>query len=575
MTAFVRHHPPVEGDRLDSWKEIAEHVGRSVRTVRRWEVEEGMPVHRHMHRSAGTVYAYRSEIDAWMRRHEASGATEPSSDREPSPASVSPPALTSTPTARDRRERSVAVLPFAYVGPDAGSAYLADGFTDEIIGELSKVRSLRVLSRTSSMILKGTQKDARALGRDLGVGHLLEGTVRHHRDQVRVSIRLLDPEADDRLWAESFEGRLDDVFAIQEAIARKTVDALQVHLSDDESRRLGERAVENVVAWQYLLQARQAALRWRKDSIDHAVQLLRGAIELAGDSPALLVALGRAHLHYRESGVDLSDGPLREAKALAHAVLSRDPSSGVGRQLQGWIRYAEGDIQGAVVELRAAVEVDRTDPDSLSLLANCLLISGQSEASAGIIERLLAVDPLTPLSRCLPGYRAALDGDFERAVGPYREMFELDQGNPMGRLFYAFTLANAGRADEARAIADVPSADRMGPAGEILGVLRASLAPVEERPPADPDAPPWRLSPMTEGAASAIEMFARFLAEAYARAGLADVALGWLEVAVSRGFTAFPYLRRNAPALRRLDGHPRFEAMLQDVERRWRAFAPG
>src|SRR5688572_25241278 len=137
--------PPDPGDRLDSWKEIAAYANRGVRTVRRWEREEGLPVHRHVHRRLGTVYAYRSEIDAWRRS--ASRATHGRAD-------------------------SIAVLPFTNLDP--GNEYFADGLTDEVTADLSKVRALRVISRTSSMRFKGTARDVKAIAGELGVRYVLE-----------------------------------------------------------------------------------------------------------------------------------------------------------------------------------------------------------------------------------------------------------------------------------------------------------------------------------------------------------------------------------------------------------------
>jgi adenylate cyclase len=265
-------------DRLDSWKEIAAYLRRGVRTVRRWEREEGLPVHRHVHRVLGSVYAFKSEIDLWQRADRARAASRDS----PKPASDA-----------SSRAQSIAVLPFANLSTDPENAYFADGLTDEISADLSKVHSLRVISRTSSGTFKGTTKDARTIARELGTRFLLEGSVRRADNRLRITAQLIDAEADTHVWAEKYDGSVEDVFAIQERIARVIVEALQLRLSADEDRRLAQRGIDNVHAYECYLRARQQGWRWRKDAIDQAIQLLRNGLAVVGDSARLHAALRR------------------------------------------------------------------------------------------------------------------------------------------------------------------------------------------------------------------------------------------------------------------------------------------
>jgi TolB-like protein len=175
-------------DRLESWKEIAAYLNRGVRTVRRWETEEGLPVHRHVHRTLASVYAYKSEIDAWRE-------TRPA---RPEPrASVGVQAVSTTPEAR----RSIAVLPFTNLSIDPENAYFADGLTEELIADLSKVQRLRVISRTSSMVFKDSKKDVKSIARGLGVQYVLQGSVRRAGQQLRISAQLIDASKDDHVWA--------------------------------------------------------------------------------------------------------------------------------------------------------------------------------------------------------------------------------------------------------------------------------------------------------------------------------------------------------------------------------------
>lgn len=544
-----------QADRLESWKAIARYLGRSVRTARRWEVEEDMPVHRQMHKSQGSVYAYRSELDAWRRRME---QTEAQDDGE---AAADAP-LTD---ARRKPEQSVAVLPFKYLGRDSESAYIADGFTEEIIIGLSRIPHLRVISWTSSMTFRDSNKSAPAIGRELGVEQLVEGTVRQEGARIRVAARLVHAGKDDRVWSHTYEGSLDDVFAIQDSIAAKVVDCLDLG-QQSEATGFGAGHPSDVVAWQFLVQARQASLRWRKDSIDTAVRLLRDGLSLTGDDPRLHAALGRAYLHYREAGFNLGDTPLEQAEASATRALELEPGLAAGQQLKGWIQYSRGDVQAAVDMLKRAHESEPGDPDTLALLANCYLISGRVAEAEPLIERLCAIDPLTPLTRCLPGWASALRGDFESAVGPYRDMFTMDPDNPVGRLFYVFILAGAGRDAEARRVADGVPPPILGTlTGKIIGLFGSALRGHGEISLAEEDEAALALG---------TEVLPRFVAQGYALAGDSDSAVKWMSVAVDKGFVNYPFMAQHDPFLAPLAGNAGYDALLEDVRERWTSFRP-
>jgi len=544
-------------DRLDSWKEIAAFLRRSVRTVRRWEKHEGLPVHRQMHRSLASVYAFRSEIESWQQ-----------SRRTPSAATPANRARSAVTRLVETERESIAVLPFDFLGPGADDEYIADGFTEEVISALSTIRTLRVISRTSSMALKKTSKDARTIGGELGVHFLLEGTVRSDGSNIRISVRLIDPASDDRVWAESYQGTLDDVFEIQERIARRIVDALRLHLSPDEDRRLASRATDSVIVWRCVLQARQEALRWREDSIDRAVEILRSGAKVLGDHADIVGALSWAHLQYREAGVDLGDEPLERAERYASRLFELEPESPVGLRLRGWINYSRGKVQEAVKDLAASVASDSSQPDSLGLLANCYLISGRVSHARPFIERLLSIDPLTPLNRCFPGWVSALEGDFSGAVKPYREMFEMDPGNPMARLFMTWVMAvNGDRSEVESLVSGYPSELRSSLPAQIAALIAGGLS--DRREIEDVALTSWNRK-----LAEANDIFPRFLGQAYAIAGDADRAVHWITIAVERGFINYPFLARHDPYLRRLTSHSSYVELLEKVRRRWEAFEP-
>ena len=540
-------------DRLESWKQIAAYLNRGERTVRRWETEEGLPVHRHMHRSLGSVYAYKSEIDAWRQTRPTRPALQSSTEA-------------SRETEASRAVTSIAVLPFANLSVDPENAYFADGLTEEVIADLSKVQPLRVISRTSSMVFKDTKKDLKTIARDLGVRYILQGSVRRAGKQLRISAQLIDAIRDDHLWAESYDGTLDDVFTIQERLARVIVAALELRLTHDEQQRLAERPIRDVHAYECFLRARHEAWRWHPEAIAHAIQLLHNGLAIVGDNARLYAALGHAHLQYREAGIDFGEHAFDEAERCADKVFALEPRSASGFRLRGWIQYSRGQIQDAVRSLKAALELDPNDADTLLLLCNCYLISGKVPAARPLISRLQTLDPLTPLTRCLPGFADASEGDLESAVEPYRQMFEMDPGNPMARLFYVWVLALNGRHDAVVRVLDgfslaerdmVPSRVARFLAGAVVMRQKEALEFV---------------TPEIEAVAATNDVFARFLAEGYAMAGEAESASHWLTVAVERGYINYPFLARYDPCFEPLRSDPRFQRLLEVVRERWRAF---
>ena len=540
-------------DRLESWKQIAAYLKRGVRTVRRWETEEGLPVHRHMHRSLGSVYAYKWEIDAWRQ-------TRPT---HPAPQI---PGEAHDDTGASRAVTSIAVLPFANLSVDPENAYFADGLTEEVIADLSKVQPLRVISRTSSMAFKDTKKDVKTVARELGVRYILQGSVRRAGKQLRISAQLIDAIRDDHLWAETYDGTLEDVFTIQERLARTIVAALALRLTQDEHRRLAERPIRDVQAYECYLRARHEAWRWRPDAIGHAIQLLHNGLAIVGDNARLYAALGHAHLQYREAGIDFSEHPLDEAERWAEKVFALEPRSASGFRLNGWIRYSRGHIQDAVRSLKAALELDPNDADTLLLLCNCYLISGKVPPTRPLIGRLQTLDPLTPLTRCLPGFADASEGDLESAVEPYRQMLDMDPSNPVARLFYVWVLTLNGRHD-----AVVRVLEGFSPAERDTVPARAARFLAHAVGSRGQDALKF-VTPDIEAAAATSDVFARFLAEGYAMAGAAEDAIRWLSVAVDRGYINYPFLARYDPCFEPVRTHPRFQQLLEGVRERWQTF---
>lgn len=537
-------------DRLDSWKAIAAYLNRSVRTVKRWEADEGLPVHRHMHQRQSTVFAYRSELDAWRTGRSQSAEPAGGTGRTPD------------------QPGGVLVLPFDHIGPDASQAWLAEGFSEALIADLSSLRALRVLSRTSSRTLRDRRQDARSIGHRHSVRFLVEGSCRSLGPRVHVSVRLVDVDQDASFWSQTFDGQIEQAFDLQSSLAAAVAEALE----EAEGRVLGtaQQPVsesEDVATWQWLILARQQAQSWRSEGLDAAVTQLEQGLTTLGEKPSLLAALGRTWLQYRESAIDLGPDPLDNARDCARRLANCDPNHPGALQLQGWIAYAEGRVFDAIEALYRSDQARPNDPETLGLLVNTLLISDHAEAARPLIERLTSIDPLSPLSACLPGWDLLLEGDFEAALPYYEAMHAMDPDHPMGRLFLVWARILAGRLGDLETLSR-PEDEHLADHPALCVARFLAAAALDQ-----PNARRWLDKSVTRLAETS-EMIARFLGDGYAMLDDSEEALRWMHRAVDFGFLHLPFLQERNPLLRRLDGDPEFEHLLDLVRERRLVHAP-
>jgi TolB-like protein len=253
---------------LDSWKEIASYVKRDVSTVQRWEKREGMPVHRHLHERRGSVYANSSELDAWLqsrklhleeeeREHRAETSEEAETEHHPKErpqarrwlvlcgiAVLALMAVTYV-TIKSRTGRatlpkikSLAVLPLRNLSGDPTQDYFADGMTEEVIGRLSMIRGLRVISHTSVTRYKDTRTSVPEIAKTLGVDAIVEGSVVREGNRIRVHAQLIRCATDEHFWSETYDRELGDALALESDVAQAIAARVEVPVSGAERARL-------------------------------------------------------------------------------------------------------------------------------------------------------------------------------------------------------------------------------------------------------------------------------------------------------------------------------------------------
>src|SRR5437764_3812659 len=257
-------------ERLGSWKEIAAYLKRDESTVRRWE-DEGLPVHRLPHKKKATVYAYKSELDVWWNagrpRLDAVATTEPALSHTrvkwvtASMVLLVAAGLALTVVLRERvfgpragEIASIAVLPLKSLSGDSGQDYFADGMTEALITELGKISALQVLSHQSVSGYRQTAKPLPEIARELKVDALIEGTVLHSGNRVRITTNLVQAAPERHLWAQSYEFDGQDVLAVQGAVARYVASRIRIKVTAQEQARLtSSRRVDPEAYEAYLL----------------------------------------------------------------------------------------------------------------------------------------------------------------------------------------------------------------------------------------------------------------------------------------------------------------------------------
>ena len=315
------------------------------------------------------------------------------------------PKVTSAPgarvsTAASIPEKSIAVLPFENLSDEKENAYFADGIQDEILTDLARVADLKVISRTSVMQYKtGTKRNLREIATDLGVAHVLEGTVQRAGNRIRVSAQLIDARTDSHLWAERYDRNSEDVFAIQSEVAKNIVAQLKVNLSPSEKAAIDVRPTRDLEAFDLYLQAKQLINTFHetpdwKETLLKAIRLLDEAIARDGNFALAYCLATRANIDLYWFNLDHTPVRLAQARAMAQKALTLAPDSGEAHLAQALVYYkGDRDYVRAREELAIA---RRTLPNSAEVYSVTGWIDrrqGQWEDAVKNLEKAAELDP--------------------------------------------------------------------------------------------------------------------------------------------------------------------------------------
>ena len=348
---------------------------------------------------------------------------------------------------------SIAVLPFTNMSGDPEQEYFSDGITEEIITWLSKIPRLFVTARHSSFVFKNKAVSIRDIGQQLGVGYVLEGSVRKSGDRIRVTAQLIDVKTDQHVWADRYDRKLKDVFAIQDEITMNIIIALQVELTEGDQARLRARGTYNLEAYLKLLQAIDYINRLTKESNILARQKYQEAVAL--EREYALAYAGIAFTYILEPWHGWSDSPaesLKLAMEYAQRSLALDESLSDAHVALGLVYLVMRQWDKAVEECELAVSLHPNSADNIVSLAIVFRTVGRVEEALALLDKAVRLNPMPPdryLHEVGSCYR--LMGWYDEAIAILKKILD---GNPRylnSRLNLITTYVMAGREDAARA----------------------------------------------------------------------------------------------------------------------------
>jgi TolB-like protein/Tfp pilus assembly protein PilF len=604
--------PDVEGaacGRLDSWKDIAAFLKRDVSTVQRWEKREQMPVHRHLHDKLGTVYGFRSELNAWMRGRGSSLGEQPAAilDEQLTAAenkslpdvavSPEPEVHTEARVARWTHRRltlasivavglvmaisyvwlfshtaapeigSLAVLPLDNVSDDAAQEYVSDGMTTALITELGRIGSLRVIAGTSVMKYKGTRAPPSQVARELGVQALVTGSVLRSGDRVRITAQLIDPSSDRQTWSEVYERDLRDVMQLQREVVLAIAGQVRARLTPAEQARLGKLRPVNPEAYEAVLRARYLSFRTTDADNQAAIALLEHAVALDPDLAPAYADLAAAHVT-RLSFVKPDETRDLEQKAFAAAekALSLDPDLPEAYLARGdllWTHSHRFAHVRAAQEFRRALSLNANSDQAHRRLARVYVHIGFFEDALQHAAIALAINPTNAQALNSRAQALLWMGKDEDALTnllsiPGPVLPELVEANTV------FVLLRLGRRDEARshlqaALQKYPN-DVTGNLAGIEAMLSAESEPLKALALIETVARRKTVNPAHHAA--------YFAACACARMRRVEEAVHWLREAAETGFPCYPLFEKDAN-LDPIRPDVRFQAFMADLHKQW------
>ncbi|MBI3575288.1 MAG: adenylate/guanylate cyclase domain-containing protein [Gammaproteobacteria bacterium] len=346
---------------------------------------------------------------------------------------------------------SIAVLPFTNLNNDPGQEYFADGITDDLITELTKIADLTVIARDSSFTYKGQSPDVRQVAHKLNVRYVLEGSVRREARQVRINAQLIDAATGKHLWADRYDGGMDNVFALQDKITQKIVSALALRLTPGDRESVARQDTGSAEAYEDFLRGREHFYKYAKDGNQLAKGFYEKAIERDPKFAKAYAMLGWAHaFDFMNGWTDAPERSLKHALKLAQQGTALDPSLPVAYFVKGLVYRARNEYAQALVEAEKAIALDRNYANAHVLAATLLYYAGRPQEGLERMKQAIRLNPHYPSNYSFHlGQTYFILKRYDEAIEALKQGLEMNPTSERLHVWLAAAYAQSGNQKEA------------------------------------------------------------------------------------------------------------------------------
>lgn len=454
--------------------------------------------------------------------------------------------------------KSIAVLPFKNLSDSKEDEYFSDGITEDIITHLANIGELKVISRTSTMQYKNSNKNLRDIGRELNVSTLLEGSVRRAGNQVRIVAQLIDANTDEHLWADTYDKELTQIFAIQSDVAQRVAEALKGALVSEERQQILKKPTLNTEAYDLYLRGRYYWNKRSKEGFLKSVQYFQKAIELDSSYTLAYAGLADAYMLMAYYQVTSPNEGFPQAKSLIEKTLTLDSTVAEGHASLGDIYFHYyRDWQAAEHHLRRAIELNPAYATAHHWYSECLNIKGLHEKAIAESKKAHELDPYSLIITTSVGWNYFCARMYNDAIAQYGRALELDSTFVVARYDLGMALAKVSQFDAAiqelnKATALEPDNPRLiGMLGHVYGLAGKTT---EAR----------KLLTLLKDSSSLQHVSAYDVAMVYLGLGNNQEAIDWLKKASIERSPLLPFIGVD-PMFDALRSEPRFSLLLKKI----------